>query len=83
MKNLIKQKQGSGGYQFFISNNPDNTKLNDSQKIAIIKAIQHPYTDGVYQIGGYITRLILNGNYDTKTVEHLRKDKETGGYYFG
>jgi len=78
MKNLVKQQHGAGGFQFFVSENKGNTRLGEAKQTAIIKAVQHSWTEGVYQTTvGDIKRQLLNGN-----AEFLTKDSETGEYYF-
>ena len=78
MKNLVKQQHGAGGFKFFVSENKGNTRFGEAKQTAIIKAVEDTWTEGVYQTTtGSIKRQLLNGN-----AEFLKKDSETGEYYF-
>ena len=78
MKNLLKSKQGAGGYQFFTTEKKGNSRLSEVKQIAIIKAIEDSYSEGVYQTtDGSIKRQLLNG-----TATFLTLNKEDGKYYF-
>ena len=63
MKNeIVKKKHGAGGYVFSLAEK-GNTRFGDKKKKAIVKALQHPWTEGVYQTEkGEVIRQLLNGN---------------------
>jgi len=67
-----------GGYLFGITDSKGNTRLSDAKKEAIINAIESSWT---YLVGqtekGLIMRKLLSGN-----TEYLKRDKESGKYYF-
>lgn len=76
MKQLLKTKHGAGGFKFSLTENKGNTRLGLLKRVAIIRAIQDSWTEGVYQTqSGLIKRQLLNGN-----AQYLTK--ENGKYYF-
>ncbi|MFA6683517.1 MAG: hypothetical protein WCS12_04530 [Acholeplasmataceae bacterium] len=71
-----KTKHGAGGF-FFSLDKKGNTRLGVAKRKAIIKALQHSWTEGVYQTpSGEIKRQLLNG-----VAQFLKRD-EFGEYYF-
>lgn len=78
MKELTKKRHSAGGFQFSLTSEKGNTRLGAAKQTAIVTAVEHQWTEGVYQTTtGRIKRQLLNGN-----AEFLTLDRETGEYYF-
>jgi hypothetical protein len=75
---IIKKKNGAGGYSFSITTDKGNTRLGEAKKTQIIKALQDSYTEGVYLTSkGNIKRQLLNGN-----AEFLVLNRDENKYFF-